>query len=126
MQFRLWMSRKPLKYFYEVCDFLRTKTTERQMSYIGSERRCRNRARLGVEQLEDRCLLSTWSPIGPSPQYSPTDGQNYAGLVSSLAFSSNYDGKGDPALFQGTAGGGIWRSTGPRNFLDISSFADFA
>ena len=35
----------------------------------------------------------------------------FAGRVSALAISPNFDGAGTPALYQGTASGGVWRST---------------
>jgi hypothetical protein len=61
-----------------------------------------------------------WNALGPNPQanvvISGTDGvssvqENVSGRVSALAVSPNYDGHGNPAIFAGTASGGIFRTT---------------
>jgi len=75
-----------------------------------------------LEALEDRTLLAdpNWVFMGPLPQSDPSilepvvpqqEGinQNYSGRVAALAVSNNYYG-GNPALYAGTASGGIWRT----------------
>jgi hypothetical protein len=72
-----------------------------------------------LEELEDRCLLTgsgmTWIPLGPSPQLNPngvlgTGGPPEAtsGRVTALTFGTYHNLS---ALYAGTAGGGVWRST---------------
>jgi photosystem II stability/assembly factor-like uncharacterized protein len=52
-----------------------------------------------------------WEAYGPSPQANGSGvGVNVSGRVTSMAYSPNYDGLGTPALFIGTAGGGVWRT----------------
>lgn len=58
-----------------------------------------------------------WRPFGPSPQtngyYSPVPGvqENVAGRSTAIAYSPNFDGQGHAAMYLGTHGGGVWRST---------------
>jgi hypothetical protein len=66
------------------------------------------RIRLFDEELERR-VVPAWSPVGPLPHSDwvfPDSlfAENVSGRV---AFSPNFDGAGHPALFIGTAGGGI-------------------
>ena len=67
-----------------------------------------------VEVLESR-IVPAWSAIGPAPQSQYLVGdsfaENVAGRVTSLAYSANYDGNNHPAIFEGTAGGGVERGT---------------
>lgn len=61
--------------------------------------------------LESRILLA-WEPLGPLPQTGwpvPNSifAMDVAGRVTSLAYSSKFDGKNDE-IIMGTAGGGIW------------------
>ncbi|MBY0228456.1 MAG: hypothetical protein K2W96_04160 [Gemmataceae bacterium] len=76
-------------------------------------------AKLELEELEPRDLLAAWAQIGLGGLY---DGAGapihqgtgpFEGRVPSLAYSSNHDGKGNPALFAGFAGGGVWRTLSP-------------
>ena len=75
--------------------------------------------RIAVEELESRCLLTggaslDWEEVGPFPQINPVTnggvsvGEATTGRVTSLAFGK-YDDL--PALFLGSASGGVWRST---------------
>src|SRR5207253_2439214 len=76
-----------------------------------------------LEALEDRTLPATWVPLGPAPQadtaglLDPSEtGNNFSrsadvsGRVTAIAYSSDI-GNGVHALFLGTAGGGLWRTT---------------
>ena len=117
MEWRVWRSRMPLKYICDVYGYLRKNIAAERAAALAAETRWRNRARLSVEQLENRCVPTSWNPLGPAPEFSPgtvpgvISDQNVAGLVSAVVFSDNYDGKGDRAAYEGTAGGGVWRST---------------
>ena len=53
--------------------------------------------------------MAVWFPIGPAPQVS--FGTTVSGRVWTVAFSADADGAGNPALFLGIDGGGIWRTT---------------
>jgi hypothetical protein len=67
-----------------------------------------------IERLEDRTVPADWLEVGPKLQFIPqggggatvSDNQNVAGLVSAIAFSPDYDGRGTPAAYMGSAGGG--------------------
>ena len=50
-----------------------------------------------------------WIAVGPAPQ-TAGDGTHVSGRVTCMAISSDYDGRGNAALYIGTFGG-IWRST---------------
>ena len=77
-------------------------------------------ARLGVEELESRCLLTgnpanAWLALGPAPQLWPFSGTagvqpntTTSGRVSALAYGQ-YGGVS--VLYVGSAGGGVWRSS---------------
>jgi len=59
--------------------------------------------------------MATWAPAGPSPQQVPIDyggfpppGSPVTGRVSALAFGQF---SGQPALYLGAAGGGLWRAS---------------
>jgi hypothetical protein len=58
-------------------------------------------------------LDAQWFPIGPAPEgaggFGVTGG--VSGRVWSIAFSRNFDQHGHAAMYIGTAGGGVWRST---------------
>ena len=84
-----------------------------------SSKHRRAHGRLTVEQLEDRLLLA-WTALGPAPEaffqqggYQPK--MNVSGRVSALAYDNSFDDQNHPALFVGSASGGIWRTT------DVSS-----
>src|SRR4051794_8227816 len=74
----------------------------------------RRRAIPRIEQLESR-LTPSWTAIGPSPQlngyynFDRVFNESTTGRISALAFGQ--DNSGNPALFLGAGGGGIWRST---------------
>jgi hypothetical protein len=92
-------------------------TTPRAKRYSKVKERRSTRVQLAVELLEPR-LAPAWLPIGPKPQarwIAPDDSfaQNVSGRITSLAYSPNFDGSSHPALFLGTAGGGIWRTDQP-------------
>lgn len=70
--------------------------------------RGRKRYRPTVELLEDRCLLATWSSIGPAPQQQT--GGAVTGRVYALAIAPTQN-QGSPTLFLGAATGGVWSST---------------
>ncbi|MBY0523747.1 MAG: FG-GAP-like repeat-containing protein [Gemmataceae bacterium] len=73
-----------------------------------------------LQVFEDRVLPAAWVPTGPAPQLGSntlgTNGQfgspdqSYAGRISAIAISSNYDGQGHSAMYLGAASGGVWRS----------------
>jgi photosystem II stability/assembly factor-like uncharacterized protein len=68
------------------------------------------RAALTDEQHARAALLdATFAAVGPAPEMD--DGVAMSGRVNVIAISPSYDGAGTPAMFLGTAGGGIWRST---------------
>lgn len=71
----------------------------------------RGSRRPSIEELESRCLLAAWSPIGPAPQstIAGSVAVNFTGRVSALAVGQ--DNLGMPALFLGAASGGVWRTT---------------
>lgn len=54
-----------------------------------------------------------WIPMGPAPEDLSSIGVTggCAGRVTAIAVSGNFNGHGVPAMFIGTAGGGVWRST---------------
>jgi hypothetical protein len=54
-----------------------------------------------------------WVPAGPAPEESSGFGVagGVSGRVWSVAVSADYDGLGTAAMYLGTAGGGVWRST---------------
>src|SRR5215472_10685064 len=94
-----------------------------------SSKHNRRRARLSVEELENRLLLA-WTALGPAPEAGWRNGgyqppMDISGRVSALAYSpdiyANLKIPGfpnllqTPALFVGSASGGIWRTT------DVSS-----
>lgn len=59
-----------------------------------------------------------WIPVGPAPEdMSALNNADVSGAVWTIAFSTDFDGQGTPAMFIGTAGGGVWRST---NFTSAS------
>ena len=72
-----------------------------------------------ISNTPGRCQTPTgsWQAFGPSPQangyYSLTPGvqENVSGRCTAIAYSPNYDGQGNAALYLGTHGGGVWRST---------------
>ncbi|MBI2806398.1 MAG: hypothetical protein HYX68_15570 [Planctomycetes bacterium] len=74
----------------------------------------RRHAVLELEILEDRTLLA-WNPIGPAPLLGATAGiansnpEAVTGRVTALAVGQN--NVGNPAMFLGSAAGGVWRST---------------
>ncbi len=79
----------------------------------------KNRRVLSLEQLECRNVLTgganAWIAIGPSPISNPTgfppafpQNETFTGRVTSLAFGQYQN---QTALFIGSAGGGVWRST---------------
>ncbi len=71
------------------------------------------KVKLSVEELEQRMLLAVWQPFGPQPETGLLDEVNQAsGRVSALAYSSNI-GNNTPALFLGSASGGVWETTTP-------------
>ncbi len=50
-----------------------------------------------------------WRPVGPAPEL---DGNvAYSGRVMALDTTTDYDGRGHPAMFLATDGGGVWRAT---------------
>lgn len=62
----------------------------------------------------------SWKPIGPAPlnfsKYPYTishheQWSNVSARINTIAVSENYDGNGNPAVFIGPEGGGIWRAT---------------
>jgi hypothetical protein len=57
--------------------------------------------------------LTDWTPVGPDQVASGPIAGNapLAGRVDAIAVSPNFDGRGDAAMFLGTAHGGVWRST---------------
>lgn len=70
-----------------------------------------------LEELEAR-TVPAWNAVGPLPQSDwvfPDSlfAENVSGRITSIAFSTDFDGLGGDALFIGTAGGGIWRTDGP-------------
>jgi hypothetical protein len=94
-----------------------TKFLRRTFEAAGRARR--GRPPLTLEELEDRCLLTgpgmSWIPLGPSPQLDPYGingvggpAEAASGRVTALTFGTYQN---QPALFAGTAGGGVWRST---------------
>jgi hypothetical protein len=89
------------------------RTTKRR-SRVLAQRGFRARPRL--EELEARCLPSTWTPIGPAPQdYPITGGNPVSGRISALSISTDIvGGKAVETLYVGSASGGVLRS---RNFL---------
>lgn len=54
-----------------------------------------------------------WIPVGPAPEDASAIGLGggVSGRVWAIAISPNFDGKGTAAMYLGTSGGGIWRST---------------
>lgn len=74
-----------------------------------------------ADVLEDRTLPASWMPVGPAPMLNDlvqetggafgSNNQNFSGRVSALAVTSDRDGQGHPALYVGSASGGLWRST---------------
>jgi hypothetical protein len=59
-----------------------------------------------------------WREFGPAPETTFSGntaagqpGNSVSGRVNTIAFSPSFDGAGTPALFIGTARGGVWRST---------------
>lgn len=61
----------------------------------------------------DSCSNSgpEWQPLGP---WNVQQWRNYVavgGRVDDIQIAYNYDGKGNPAMFLATPGGGVWRST---------------
>jgi photosystem II stability/assembly factor-like uncharacterized protein len=64
---------------------------------------------LHIEFLEDRCLLSTWFPIGPAPILNGNvpGNQPLAGRITGIAADPT-----DPkTIYIGSAGGGVWKTT---------------
>lgn len=108
-----------MAWFQSLCSLLR-RPTSRARSFSHFSHLLRRRSyRPTVEGLEDRQLLAAWKAVGPAPEFIPSSfdtggsvspGQNVSGLVSALAFSPDSDGRGTPALYLGTAGGGVWVS----------------
>src|SRR6266851_588794 len=87
-----------------------------------------------VDVLESRTLLA-WTPIGPLTQTGwPVPNSIFAepvaGRVTSLAYSTNFDGQNHNEIIMGTAGGGIWiwaEGQNPLNWRPITeTFTDFA
>jgi hypothetical protein len=81
-------------------------------------RRPRRRTTLVIEMLEDRTVPAgidpgvDWSSIGPMPLMSGNIA--ISGRVSALAVSDDFDLQtpgNQPAMFLGSAGGAVWRST---------------
>jgi photosystem II stability/assembly factor-like uncharacterized protein len=72
-----------------------------------------------LECCEERMLLTnaialnplTWTPVGPSQVSVVPAARTTSGQVLAEAISPNFDGHGTSAMFLGTGGGGIWRST---------------
>jgi hypothetical protein len=68
-----------------------------------------------LEGLEERCVPAggTWTPEGPAPEYYTSQAAKISpdlavtGRVTALAIGQS---QGQPALFEGTAGGGVWVS----------------
>ncbi len=84
---------------------------ESQLGKSRSRRGYKKRTILNLEALENRLAPAgpDWSALGPAPQ-----GLGQAavtGRVTSLAFSPDVTGGNQPALFLGSASGGVWRST---------------
>src|SRR5438477_6706411 len=52
-----------------------------------------------------------WSSIGPTRMLGLQPGLSCAGRIDNMAFSPNSNGFGLPAMYLGTPGGGVWRST---------------
>jgi hypothetical protein len=79
----------------------------------GNRARVRGRrsARLTLEVLEARTVLSSWNPVGPASVWDWTLRATVSGRVDAIAISPNFNGLGTPAMFLGTANGGVWRST---------------
>ncbi len=68
---------------------------------------------LRVEFLEDRCLLSTWFPIGPAPILNGNvpGNQPLAGRITGIAAEPT-----DPnTIYIASAGGGVWKTTDAGN-----------
>src|SRR5436305_373020 len=57
----------------------------------------------------DALANAVFAPVGPAPELDGNVGMS--GRVNVIAISPSYDGAGTAAMFLGTAGGGIWRST---------------
>jgi len=89
------------------------------MPHTNVQKPVRSWAKPRLEALEDRILLA-WQLLGPAPQF---DGwytvahertEEVTGRASALAFGQ--DNAGQPALFLGSEGGGIFRSIVDANF----------
>ena len=77
---------------------------------VGQKRGAGRAARPRLEQLEERDLPASWTPIGPAPlQYEGLDGNDpietgpFTGRISALAYSPDFDGHNHAALFAGAA-----------------------
>jgi Transposase DDE domain group 1 len=69
-------------------------------------------------QQMDNLIAANWIPVGPAPEdLSSLGNADVSGGVWTIAFSNDFDGQGTGAMFIGTAGGGVWRST---NFTSVS------
>jgi hypothetical protein len=65
----------------------------------------RRQTRLGVEDLEQRTLLTSWTALGPAPLGTPPS--SYSGRIVGIA-ASRTDAN---TIYIAAAGGGVWKTT---------------
>src|SRR6185437_10038117 len=80
-------------------------------AHLFQRSRSRDRKRLRFEALEDRMVLTAWTPIGPAPitngQTPNPHGEPVSGRITGIAV----DPTNDNIVFVAAAGGGIWKTT---------------